>query len=196
MSLRRRMMMRNASESSLSPPDGYSFAEFTKKAYNTGIIPSGKTIELDFRCTSSGNFWQIFGVQGNYCLYQAPWQNSFFCFMNSGDYFAINKNTYTTRHIINLNPTNNTATFDNQPFTPPTSRANTNVSLMLNGIRNSADTGWWSSGTVGVRKNEIYSFKMWDAEDNLIMNALPVVNDSTNEDAMYDFVNNVFLEVV
>lgn len=194
--LRRRMMMQKGDK--LTPPPGYSFIEFTKKAYDTGIIPNDKIVELDFRCTGKQNYWQVFGLQTQYCLMQAGGSAGFYGFLQSGSNFAVITTNVNARHTCVLDPVSRRVLIDDDYVDTPSTRPGlSTVSFWINGIRKADGSGFWNYGGNGIRNNEIYSLKVKDGSDNsLILHALPVKSNTTNEEAMYDFVTERFLEVV
>ena len=194
--LRRRMMMQK--DDKLTPPQGYSFIEFTKKAYDTGIIPNDKIVEIDFRCTGKYNYWQVFGLNNQYLLMQNLGSSGFLGFLQSRSYFSGITTDVNARHVCIFDPVSREVWIDDDYVdTPSTTPGISTVSFWINGVRKSDGSGFWNYGAAGIRNNEIYSLKVYDGVDNsLILYALPVKNNATNEEAMYDFVNNRFLEVI
>lgn len=198
MSLLRRMLMKRAESEPLTPPPGYSFIEFTMQAYDSGIIPNDVITEIDFRSTRSGNFSHVFGIEGQYCLYQAFGRNGFIGFNGSTANFNEIPANVTDRHKCTLDPvTRRVLLDDSEVDTPTTQTGLSTFTFWINGIRKADGSGIWGYGSDGVRSNEIFSIKLYNGANNkLILYALPVKNDATNAEAMYDFVNDRFLEVI
>ena len=193
--LRRRFMTRK--DEPLTPPPGYSFIEFTKQAYDSGIIPNDVITEIDFRSTATGRFWHVFGIESQYCLFQAFGMQGFIGYNGSTANFSEIPSVITNRHICTLDPITNRVMLDDSEIDTPTSQpVLSTLTFWINGIRKADGSGIWGYGSRGVRANEIYSSKSYNANNKLIQYALPVKNDATNAEAMYDFVNHRFLEVI